>query len=114
MKHHAALLLIALAGGAAAPAMPGWADTALEPLILSNQFMVAGEVITRGEMAFTVLGSGAQLTTVYVNPDTAILKGAESIRLADVFVGDKVSAVVMRSADGTLQAVQVTVRTGYE
>jgi hypothetical protein len=107
-------LLAVFAFGFAAVAASAAAGLPVEPLMLSNQFMVTGEVVTRGEMAFTVMGPGAQLTTVYVNPDTSILKGAETIQLADIFVGDKVTAVVMRSADGKLQAVKVDVKTGYE
>lgn len=86
----------------------------LETVMTSSEFVVAGEVIARNEMGFTVLVRNSELTTVRVNRYTAIKKGAETIRLSDIMVGDKVSVRFMRSADGGMQAVNVAVRTGFE
>ncbi len=100
-------------GVAASPAIADDAGATLVPVITSNEFVLSGEVVSRSDVGFTLLGTGAQLTTVLVNPDTTITKGAVTIRLSDVMVGDKISVTVMRVADGSLQAVSVLVRTGY-
>lgn len=109
-----ALIITASAGLAAFTSLAPSQQAELKPMILSNEFILAGEVIARDDAGFTVLGVGSQLTVVQVSSETAILKGAESIRLAEIMVGDKVSATVMRGGDGSLQAVKVEVRTGYE
>jgi hypothetical protein len=82
--------------------------------ITSSQFIVNGEVTERNETGFTVLSRTSELTTVLVTEDTAITKGAVTIKLTDLAVGDKVSVTAMRSADGKLVAVSVAVRVGNE
>jgi hypothetical protein len=84
------------------------------PLITSSQFIVSGEVVGRTEVGLTVVDRNSQLTTVIVNQDTTITKGAESIKLSEVMVGDKVNITIQRGGDGKLQAVAVAVHTGYE
>ena len=78
--------------------------------VASNNFMVSGEIVTRNEIEFTMIVRNSELMTVQVTNDTAILRGAESIRLSDLNVGEKVVVTVMRGAEGKLLAVNVTVR----
>lgn len=86
----------------------------LIPVINSSQFVVTGEVTARTETEFTVLSRTSQLTTLQVTEDTSIIKGAVTIRLADVSVGDKVSVTAERAPDGKMRAVSVSVRVGNE
>jgi hypothetical protein len=78
----------------------------------SSDFLVTGEVTARTGIDFTILVRGSELRTVQVTEDTAIVKGGVLIKLADVMVGDKVTATLMRGGDGKLRAVNVTVSTG--
>lgn len=82
--------------------------------VTSEQFMIAGEVTARTDLDFTILDRSSELTTVQVTENTAIVKGAASIKLSELAVGDKVVVSVMRMADGKLQAVNVAVRVGNE
>lgn len=82
--------------------------------VTSEQFQVSGEVTARSDENFTLLSRNAELITVRVTENTALLKGAASIKLSELFVGDKVTATLMRGGDGQLQAVNVTVRVGNE
>lgn len=96
------------------PAAEVFATDTLKPVLTSNQFVLKGEVVGRGDIGLTLLSRGSELTVVQVNRYTAIKKGAETIQLADINIGDRVSVTLMRSADGSLQAVNVEVRTGFE
>lgn len=82
--------------------------------VTSEKFVVTGEVTARGDSDFTIVDRTSEIATVQVTENTAILKGAVSIRLADLSVGDKVSVTAIRGGDGKLQAVNVTVRVGNE
>lgn len=82
--------------------------------VTSDRFVVRGEVLGRTEGGFTVLTPDSQLRTVQVSRETSIVKGAETIKLTEVAVGDRVSVTLRRVADGSLQAVNVAVRTGFE
>ena len=82
--------------------------------VTSEQFLVTGEVTARTDVGFTVLGRNSESITVQVTENTAFLKGAASIKLSDLFVGDKVTVTLVRAGDGQLQAVNVTVRVGNE
>jgi hypothetical protein len=82
--------------------------------VTSEQFMIAGEVTARTDVDFTILDRTSEVTTVQVTENTAIVKGAASIKLSDLSVGDKVVVSVMRTGDGKLQAVNVAVRVGNE
>jgi len=84
------------------------------PMMTSSQFLLNGEVSARTETDFTVVNKAGQTTTVLVTDDTTITKGAATIKLADLTVGDKVSVTVMRAADGKLQAAKVLVREPYD
>ena len=84
------------------------------PVVNSSQFVVTGEVTARTDTELTVLSRTSQLTTLQVTEDTAIVKGAVTIRIADVSVGDKVSATAERAPDGKMRAVSVSVRVGNE
>lgn len=82
--------------------------------VTSDRFLVRGEVIARTEGAFTVLTQDSQLKVVRVSRDTSIVKGAETIALAEIAVGDRVAVTLRRIGDGGLLAVNVAVRTGFE
>jgi hypothetical protein len=82
--------------------------------VTSEQSMIAGEVTARTDLDFTILDRASELTTVQVTDGTVIVKGAVSIKLSDLAVGDKVTVTVTRGGDGKLQAVNVTVRVGNE
>lgn len=82
--------------------------------VTSEQFMIAGEVTARTDVDFTILDRTSEVTTVQVTENTAIVKGAASIKLSDLAVGDKVVVSVMRTGDGKLQAINVAVRVGNE
>ncbi len=119
MKHRFAVTLSVLAACALATPIVRAADQSdspatVVPMITSSQFVVTGEVIARTEIDFTVLTRDSQLVRIQVNRDTSITKGAESLRLAELMVGDKVDVTLMRAGDGSLQATYVAVRTGYE
>ena len=103
-----------LGGATASTREASSGNAAPTPVLLSNEVVVTGEIVSRTDQGFVVLSNASVLVTVLVNADTSILKGAESIRLSDLMVGDKVSAKVMRTLDGGLQAVTVNVSTGYE
>ncbi len=83
-------------------------------VITSNEFLVDGEIVQRTEVGFTVMSRGSELTTVWVSKDTSITKGAETIRLREVGIGERVSVTAKRAADGKLVAVNVTVHTPSE
>ena len=105
--------VLALAGGADA-----WAKLAQVPLprlatiraLASDHFMVSGEIVRRNEIEFTLIVRKSELMTVQVTNDTAIMRGAESITLSDLAIGEKVVATLMRGGEGKLLAVNVTVR----
>lgn len=82
--------------------------------VTSDRYVVRGEVIARTDGAFTVLTQDSQLQVVRVSRDTSIVKGAETIALAEIAVGDRVAVTLRRIGDGGLLAVNVTVRTGFE
>ncbi|ACB74977.1 hypothetical protein [Opitutus terrae] len=109
-----AFVVAALAASASATRAQTDAPRAATPVVTSHEFLLQGEVIARNELGFTVLSRGSELQMVRVSRTTSIKKGAETIRLADVMVGDKVSVTLKRGADGNLLAVDVAVRTGFE
>lgn len=82
--------------------------------VTSDRFLVRGEVIARTDGTFTVLTPDSQLRIVRVSRDTSIVKGAETIALAEIAVGDRVAVTLRRIGDGGLLAVNVAVRTGFE
>lgn len=82
--------------------------------VSTDRFVVAGEVTARSETGFTLLTKRSELMTVQVGRDTAIVKGAQTITLTEIKVGDKVSVTLRRTGDGSLQAVDVAVQTGFE
>ena len=82
--------------------------------VTSEQFVVAGEVAARTDLDFTIVDRSSELITVQVTENTAIVKGAATIKLSELAVGDKVTVTVMRGGDGKLQAVNVAVRVGNE
>lgn len=84
------------------------------PVMTSDQFLVAGEVVARTESELTVVTRLSEVRTLQVSEDTAITKGGATLRLPDVMVGDKVNVTVSRGGEGRLRAVTVTVRTGFE
>lgn len=78
--------------------------------LASDQFMLSGEVTARTDIDFTLLVRNSELLTVQVTKDTAILRGAESIKLSDLRPGTKVVVTTMRGGEGQLLAVNVTVK----
>lgn len=84
------------------------------PVMTSDQFRVAGEVVARTESELTVVTRLSEVRTIQVTDDTAITKGGATLRLPDVMVGDKIDVTVARGGEGRLRAVTVTVRTGFE
>lgn len=114
------LALLAAAAGLAVFVLQAWAEPAthvksgVNVQLTSNQFVLAGEVLARAETSLTIVSRGSEVTSVQVTRSTTITKGAETISLSDIAVGDKVDVTLMRGGDGNLQAVSVAVRTGYE
>lgn len=84
------------------------------PVVTSHEYVVVGEVVARTDTGFTVLSRGSELRTIVINRYTSIKKGAETIALTDVQMGDSVSVTLRRAGNGQLQAVDVAVRTGFE
>lgn len=82
--------------------------------VTSDRFLVRGEVIARTDGTFTVLTQDSQLRVVRVSRDTSIVKGAETIPLAEIAMGDRVMVTLRRIGDDGFLAVNVTVRTGFE
>lgn len=78
--------------------------------VASNQFMMQGEVVRRTDIDFTMIVRNTQVVTVQVTPETAIMRGAETIGVEDLRPGEKVVVSVMRGGEGRLLAVNVTVR----
>lgn len=109
-----AATIAAGADGRTAGAGDASAGMKATPIVTSHEFVIAGEVVARHELGFTVLSRGSELRTVVINRYTSIKKGAETIRLPDVRVGDTVTVTLRRAGDGQLQAVNVAVSTGYE
>jgi hypothetical protein len=85
------------------------------PLLTSDQFLVNGEVAAKSDADFSVRDTAAgQTVTIQVSDETAITRGAATIALADLKVGEKVAVTVMRSANGRLVATKVIVRLPEE
>lgn len=114
LPYAVAVLVVVPLSGTALVGEPTGATLQPVAAVTSSEFVVVGEVIARSDTGLTLLSRGSELTTINVNRYTAIKKGAETIRLADVMVGDKVSVALTRGADGSYQAVNVAVRTGFE
>lgn len=81
------------------------------PMMTSDQFLVNGEVSSRTDTDLTILQPAEGRTiTVQIADDTAITRGAATIRVLDLRVGEKVSVTVAREANGRLVAAKVHVR----
>lgn len=98
---------------AAVTPLVGWSAQYFA-VIASNEIIINGEVTERSESGLTVMSRTSELTTVIVTPDTAIKKGAVTIKLDEIGVGERVSVTATPAADGKLLAVEVLVRTGRE
>lgn len=107
--------MVAGLGLLAPRAMPA-ANATVMPAMTSEQFLVEGEVTARAETEFTVRqpAAGGRIVTIQVSDQTTINRGAASIPLADLRVGEKVSVTVAWQANGRLIAVKVAVRLPEE
>lgn len=107
------MTVIFVVGGAPlfARSLPPAGLPGVEALITSDQFLVNGEVSARTDTDLTVLKpTTAQATTIQVSDETIITRGAVTIHLRDLKVGDKVTVTAAREANGLLVAAKITVR----
>ena len=84
------------------------------PLATSEQFVRVGEVVARTDRDFTLLDADSKLYKVAINPETVIRKGAASIKLSELVIGDHVKVTLMQGGDGALYASEVLVRAPTE
>lgn len=117
-----AFLLFAGISGVTLPASAVQAGAAIidahpqvaTPLATSEQFVRVGEVVARTDRDFTLLDADSKLYKVAINPETVIRKGAASIKLSELVIGDHVKVTLMQGGDGALYASEVLVRAPTE
>lgn len=84
------------------------------PMLTSEQFVRVGEVVARTDRDFTLIDADSKLYTVAINSETVIRKGAATIKLSELVIGDRVKVTLMKGGDGALYAFEVLVRAPTE